>query len=659
MLAIALAASVPSGTVTPYAASFFASRQPTTALDMVGLLPGFVLDVGDHVRGFGGAAGNVLIDGVRPATKDDSLDEILKRIPASAVLRIDIIRGGAPGINMQGKTVIANIIRRRGNGGRLTISAAEITDQAGREGFGLRVEGARTLGPTTWEGSLLAQHGYDDSTGSGTRLEISPGGGAVTGGPETSIGSSYVWKATGGVDTQVWGGKLKANIALQVTPQQYIQNDLLGSPAALNQEHDLDGQDTAELGVRYDRPFGDKVGLETYLLQQFGQVRNRSNLNDPGDVELLRLAKNTSESIGRATVTIRAAPTLTIQSGVEGDFNWLLDHTLYFINDAPQVVPAANVRVTEYRGELFGTSTWQAARTLTVETGIRLEASRIASTGDDFDVRSYLFPKPRVAVSWSPDAADQLRFRVEREVSQLDFDDFAASAAPLSNGAVRAGNPELDPQRDWVFEAAYDRRFWSAGQITLTLRHYDYGYVIDRIPIYSSAGPYDAPGNIGSGEKDEAAVTLTLPTDRLGVKNGSLTAQSTFRRSRVIDPTTGQPRSISGLHPLDAEVHFTQGLPRWKALWGIDYYDQYQETYYRFDEIDSSKTKSYVSAFAEYKPRPDLSFRVEFQNLGGRGVRETRQIYLGPRNGFPLDYTDIRDTGGRRAIYFRVRKTFE
>src|SRR5260221_9703445 len=99
--------------VTPYAPSFFAGVQPSTALDMVQRLPGFTLDTGSNVRGFAGAAGNVLIDGARPASKDDPLDEILKRIPASQAERIDVIRGGAPGIDMQGKTVIANVIPRR------------------------------------------------------------------------------------------------------------------------------------------------------------------------------------------------------------------------------------------------------------------------------------------------------------------------------------------------------------------------------------------------------------------------------------------------------------------------------------------------------------------------------------------------------------------
>ena len=51
-------------------AGFFAAQNPNSAVDMVGRLPGFSLDTGASVRGFEGAAGNVLIDGQRPVVQD-------------------------------------------------------------------------------------------------------------------------------------------------------------------------------------------------------------------------------------------------------------------------------------------------------------------------------------------------------------------------------------------------------------------------------------------------------------------------------------------------------------------------------------------------------------------------------------------------------------
>jgi outer membrane receptor protein involved in Fe transport len=249
--------------------------------------------------------------------------------------------------------------------------------------------------------------------------------------------------------------------------------------------------------------------------------------------------------------------------------------------------------------------------------------------------------------------------RVEREVGQLNFDDFTAQTAGLNTGTVHAGNPELNPQQDWVVEAAYERHFWGAGDATVTVRHYQLTDVIDRAPIQDSSGAFfDAPGNIGSGTKDEVAFALTLPTDRLGLKRGLLTGVATVRRSRVIDPTLGLPRPISGLHPNDWELHFTQGLPRWKSTWGFDIFGQWRETYYRFDEIDTDKLKTYVALFAEYKPRPDLVFRAELRNAGARGFEHAREVFLGPRDVAGLAYADVRDLHTGQFVYFRVLKTF-
>ena len=69
--------------VTVFEAAFFADAQPQNAMDMVMRVPGFSFDEGDDVRGLGGAAGNVLIDGRRPASKSEPLEETVRRIPAS------------------------------------------------------------------------------------------------------------------------------------------------------------------------------------------------------------------------------------------------------------------------------------------------------------------------------------------------------------------------------------------------------------------------------------------------------------------------------------------------------------------------------------------------------------------------------------------------
>ncbi len=658
IMAATVAAVAPSAAITPYPVAFFAARQPSTALDMVRLLPGFTLDAGDQVRGFAGSAGNVLIDGGRPASKDDPLDEILKRIPASSVDHIDVIRGGAPGIDMQGKTILANIVRKPATGTKIVIGASGTLLQDGRVGFGSRLEGSRTFGRTTLEGSLMAGRGFDDGAGDGVRTQPTASG--VNRGVyrETSGGTGVNWKAMAALETPAFGGKLRVNGSVFLNPYHYRQVDAPTSAGTPQVEDDHDRQRTAEFGLRYDHTLGPAARLETFLLQQVGENRYAANYAAPGDMERFVLIKDTAESIARTTVNLQAAPGLALETGGEADFNWLHDHTDYTVNGTPTAVPAANVRITEVRVEGFASGTWKPAKVLTIEAGARVEISRIASSGDVTSGRAFMFLKPRLVATWSPTDVDQVRLRLEREVGQLNFDDFAAGAASLTNGAVHAGNPRLTPQQNWMFEAAYDRKFPGGAQATLTLRHAELSDVIDRAPIYDPGGTYDAPGNIGPGTRDEASLNLTIPTDRLGLRNGSLTARGTTRRSSVTDPTTGLPRPISGLHSTDAQIHFTHGLPRWKATWGFDYFDQWRETYYRYNEVDTDRLKSFAVLFAEYKPRPDLSFRFEFNNVGARAFRHVRQIYPGPRNAYPLDYTDIRDLRGDRSFYIRIRKTF-
>ena len=97
--------------VLVFETAFFADARPDTALDMIARLPGFAFESGDSgTRGLAGTAGNVLIDGARPSTKSDSLDQILRRISAAGVARVELIRGGAPGIDMQGRSVVANVV---------------------------------------------------------------------------------------------------------------------------------------------------------------------------------------------------------------------------------------------------------------------------------------------------------------------------------------------------------------------------------------------------------------------------------------------------------------------------------------------------------------------------------------------------------------------
>jgi len=355
-------------------------------------------------------------------------------------------------------------------------------------------------------------------------------------------------------------------------------------------------------------------------------------------------------------VDIQLIAGINVDAGGEFAYTWLKTVTRFSDNGVPIRVPAADVFIQERRGEAFSVATWRPLTTLAIEAGVRAEQSTIASSGDVVLSKPLTYIKPRLLTTWSPDALDQVRVRVEREVGQLDFSNFAANAA-LNGIGVVAGNPNLSPQRDWAFEVAYDRHFWDSGVVSLTARHLIIQDVVDRIPVFVPSGVFDEAGNICSANEDGLVASFNLPLDRLGLENAVLRGQGTWRFSHVADPTTGKLRPISGQHPLDAELHFTDSLPRWNLSWGVDGSFAFRERFFRFNEIDTNRTHDYASVFVVYKPRPDLSLQYSL-DTGRQAFEITRQVFGGPRNTNPLQFIDVQEHKFGLLQYFEIRKTF-
>jgi hypothetical protein len=647
----------PASGVTSYPFDFFAASQPNTARDMVDRLPGFVFDDGDSVRGFAGAAGNVLIDGARPASKTDDLDAVLRRIPASRVNHIDIIRGGAPGIDMQGKTVIANVVRKTDAATTGLVAAANQFDiNDGRQNPTVRLEATRRAGETSVEGSLLVSKFADDGAGDGPETATGPGRKFAFANHDNTVGGGGNANLTGAYTTSLLGGSFRLN--LQLFGQQYIYDERdqnsssLSLPPTLDHQHQ--NKEQSELGLTYDHNFGPKLATETLFIQQVQGEDFLDHFRQPGVDDRFREQHTNGESILRFTATYNPTKDLTIEAGGEGDYNWLDSHTGFVADGLALALPAANVQVKEMRGEAFAKATWVINPKLTAEVGLRIEASHLTSSGDVIVDNTFVYPKPRMVLTWSPDEADQFRARVEEEVGQLDFNYFVANSS-LTTGKIFTGNPNLTPQQALVYEAAYERRFWGKGDVSITYRHSNLTSVIDRAPVVSPAGDFDQPANIGGGTKDELITAVNLPLDRFGIKGGLIRANATWRHSRVTDPTTGRERALGLLRPREGEIDFSQDLPQWRLNWGGTYNMGWRQPYYDFNQVEVDNFRPYGTVFVEYRPRPGLSLRGEVDDIGA-DFRRTLEIFPDLRSTTAQQLNDIRSLYFGPTLYFRVRQ---
>lgn len=642
--------------VLVYQPSFFADSSPDTALDMINRLPGFGLNTGNNgTRGYSGAAGNVLIDGDRPSSKSDGLDQILRRISADSVERIELIRGGAQGIDMQGQPVVANVVLKRTVTTERVLELNTYLYPDGYIGPILAGSYSRREGDNQIEGSITATTDRTDGTGDGYRRRYD-GAGVLTQDADVELWDRFRnVRATGAIQRMVGGGKLRVNGLLGWFNSQH-ESDILIISGAGDDEFSGDDYDglNGELGFNYTRELSERLELELTGLQRIGTDDFVSTFSSAGDTATFGNDATSGESIARAVFRFRPNDRWSYESGGEIAYNFLDSETSYAENGVPIALPGAAVKVEELRGEVFGRATWRPNPRWTVEAGMNIELSEISQSGDSDTSKSFTYPKPRVRVTWTPATGHQFRFRAEREVGQLDFGDFVASAE-VDIGQVQGGNPDLEPYKANIFELTYERRFWDKAVFTMTYGHAEVEDFIDVIPL---TGGFEAVGNIGSGTQDTFDIGINLPLDHLGIANARLQARASFRDSNITDPLTGEERRFSGQGKFGCGVAFNHDLDGGRWSYGFDHGCNLDRgVNYRIREIRTFEQEPFVTLYGQWKPSEDLTVRVDIGNATDRENRRFREIHSGPRDSTPVVRNEEYGTRMSPWLFIQIRKT--
>ena len=643
--------------VLAFEPAFFADARPDTALDMIARLPGFALDRGDSgTRGLAGTAGNVLIDGRHPSTKSDNLDQILGRISAAGVARIELIRGGAPGIDMQGRSVVANVVLIRAVTTERVIESNAYLYTDGYIGPSLSARWSRRAGDEQTEAAISGFTDRTDGTSEGFRRRYDAAGNLIQDADLVLWDRIRNLRATGAVQRRVGGGLLRVNGLLSWFGNENSQDLLIQSGPGVDSFNDQQSDEVnGELGVSWARDLGPRTGLELTGLQRWSTDDYTGVSESSGDSSTFTADSTSGESIGRAILRFRPNGRWSFETGGEAAYNFLDSATAYSENGVPIPLPSSSVKVEELRGEVFGQATWRPSPALTVEGGLRLEVSEISQSGDSDQTKSFVYPKPRIQATWTPRPGHQFRFRAEREVGQLDFGDFVASA-DIDLGQVEGGNPDLEPQKVTILEAIYERRFWDEGVLDLTWQYAEYEDVVDLIPL---TGGFDGVGNIGDGTSDYFQIRLTLPTDRLGVSNGRLQVRGSWSDTSVTDPVTGEARRFRGNQAFGCGIEFNQDLMGGRWSWGFEHDCNVDRgRAFRVREVRTSYSEPEFEIYGQWKPRPDLTVRVDLNNITSRKQGYDREIYAGPRDVALLASREVRRTWRDPFLFVQIRKTF-
>jgi hypothetical protein len=634
---------------------FFADQRPNTALDMVARVPGFSVQDGDGSRGFEGAVGNILINGARPASKNDTGSSVLSRTLVPQVERIELIRGGAPGIDMQGYSVVVNVITKTQSSREHILTGQGFFFEGGTDRAAGTYQFTARDGERTWGLTLSDGVAINDSNGVG-RVVRRDANGVIT------RDEGYFDDQTGGGQgirvnfaDAFMGGKI--DLTARVGRNDYSQFSLQDGPRTLRDNRYAEEGTSGEVGAVFTRPMGTGLTSETRFIHEWSEEDGASvSRNTVAGVvspeQRFESVEEASETILRSLLRWERSPSLTIEGGGEVAYNMLeIDQTL--TNGGVVVpLPSDQIMVEETRGEVFGKATWRVRPNLTVEGGVRLEASTITQSGDADQEKSFFFAKPRLQLTWTPRPQNQLRVRFERELGQLDFGDFAAGA-DLEEEQLFGGNVDLEPEERWISEIVYERRFLGDGIVSIGYRHDEIIGVIDRLPLPRGLS---AVGNIGDGTLDQLAVNVVLPLDWMGFSGGDFRFRNTWNETSVTDPTTGQDRPISGVRSSQPAFTISQDITSWKINWAITYLESLRQFNYAPDQISGFTGSDYFEANIEYKPTPTLAIRAQVNVWND--FQGERTVFADRTVARPIAFTELRPTDPRTFWQIRVRKTF-
>lgn len=663
------------GAIVKYPSGYFAQFSPVTASDMIARLPGFSLSGGDSGRrGLADSFGNLLIDGRRPSNKSLGLNTVLQRIPAGDVAHVEIIREALPEYDMRGHGQLVNVILREGAGRSVNYTATLLRhSQSGRVVPSGEIFYSDVIGTVEFTLGLEAElrgrrelrdERILDADRDLTALvhdedqrrywEFEPSISIFT--PAGENGQLRF-----DADSRHWNWRRHVFTG--------ISEPSSSGPVAAGAET----LQTTNFGNRigatlsYAHAVSDAIELETTVYafhHDFEDGPERfEEFSTAGlvDTTIIIFEGEVGERVLRQSLSWTPSAAHAFDFAAEGAFNYR-DTTLDLLRDdgvtiAPIPLPVSDTRVEERRGELSANHVWAVRPGYSLESALRYEVSEIMQTGDVEQQRSFAFIKPAVALVWTPDSRTRWRVAAERDVAQLQFDKFASSVN-LTDDTSTLGNPDYKPQNTWTIELEWERRFGEDTSLSVTLGRDWVNDLDDFIPIYTPSGVFDAPGNIGDGDRRRVTVNWSSPLDALGIRNAVLDGFVEWYDTEVKDPLTGEQRPFSDVAEWETRLDFRQSFPESGWAWGWDYAWRDDRQVFRARELRlEDPSDGDLDVYVETTYLAGMTARLGADFIFNTPHYRERIIYDGSRAAGTIARIEERDTHEGARVYFQLRGT--
>jgi len=643
-----------------YQPQFFARYAPQTATDMVLQIPGFKLEgtnqngQNNQVRGLGQGTGNLLLNGKRASTKDNSPLDLLARIPAENISYIEILTQGSTELSGQSGQIV-NVVYQEPNQVNGYWTASMNTQE----------EGVTTGG---FEGSVAGKYNNIGYTVSFDRFNNEfPQWGEEQAFDENGdvweVRDEYSSFTNHGLNLSLglnWEGQneqiVNVNLSSSDVSSRFFENsdryqpsinsaDNLGDLVS-NVDFISDGQqDSYEIGADYSRALGfgtwKLIGLRRYEENLRENYFDDMPVSDDSYAFRSKSKPKETESVIRTLYSFQPEVGHNVDIALEGVVNNLKTSTVFEENVGAGfeilAVDGSNLEVNEDRAEFSVQYSRPLSDVWSMQSLIATEYSKISVTSDSAETadRSESFQRYKgfLAINGKISEDSTLRARLERSVGQLSFGEFASSRN-ANEGTSDGGNTELVPDQTWRAEVSYEYTFGEIDILTLTAFTEHVDDFITFIPFDDGT---EGRGNIDKLTRHGIEISTTIALDRFGLEGMKLDLSGEFRDSTITDPVTGGEINYTqnGYNRVHYQANFRHDIPGTAMAWGIVVEERSGNERYRLNQVSTNRHRwpQAHKLFFEHKDIFGMTLKMETEDMFGFTWKNSRTFYDGDRNG--------------------------
>lgn len=670
-----------------YPASFFQPYNPISANDMIDRIPGVSLSSSSSGRGLG-SGGDLLINGQRLAGKDNSPRDQLDRIAAREVERIEIIRGTSGDLAVRGSGQVVNIVLQ--NTGTRSSTSVEVSSALHTHDGTVQPGGSLSHSRQTGDFSLLFNLQADPEYRNEQRNEYSyhPDLTLFEHMHEDKIRDRIAYQTSSTLGYRIGQHRMQLNL-LYGTSDHPVDiwrdfDDKRDAHLARAERERVDYErNNWEVGGDYELALSNGaramvlfiVNDETDndILERF-EVANPHVPSDESKALYLESNARNRERIVQTSYSWGLTPVQDMQLGVERaqtllDSSLLVGRTTGSASPSPSfggLRPALGVSnlgstVEEMRYEGFAIHNWTLNSRMTLESSLVYETSEISQSGSANQSRDFAFWRPSFDYRYNITNALQLRATVAKEIQQLSFENFSATAnTDDTDRDADAGNPDLVPTQEMRYELTFEYRLpGDSGVVSSRFFLRDLKDQIGRIDAtVDPASPISASGNIGSAKRWGVYLDGSTRLGFIGLADAMVTSSLNLFDSEVTNPILGTSERINGRGSYS--LGFRHDYTPWNLNYGFDYDHPFTggQRQVEIANIDWNKDGPTLDMFISTVMFDNVTLRLEANNVLNEENCRNRLRYNGTSASGNIREVEDSCWGSGRTMAFKVRTTF-